>query len=88
MRRLAQGQLDSPGIELATFRLPANPLYLLSQTSPLKAARGSGDGVTASLRDGRTWRRQMATPPERHAANPRSNANWREESLESGFPLR
>ena len=33
VRRLAQGDLDAqeePGIELATFRLPANPLYLLS----------------------------------------------------------
>ena len=37
VRYLAQRHLDTrrrPGIELATFRLPANPLYLLSHMPP------------------------------------------------------
>ena len=34
VRRLAQGQLDTPGIQLATFRLSANLLYLLSHMPP------------------------------------------------------
>ena len=38
MRCLAQGHLgteEEPGIQPATFRLPANPLYLLSHMLPL-----------------------------------------------------
>ena len=39
VRRLAKEhigtQFEEPGIELATFHLPADPLYLLSQMLPM-----------------------------------------------------
>ena len=50
VRRLAQGhpdsQLGGAGIELATFWLPANPLYLLGITSPGTRVRPAGTWQT------------------------------------------
>ena len=43
LRCLAQGHLDTLGdlgIELATFRLPANPIYLLSPMPPQRREEG------------------------------------------------
>ena len=47
VRCLAQGHLDTrrqeePGIEVATFRLPANPLYLLSNMPSKRPNRDAG----------------------------------------------